>query len=81
MVDIPDSTPSQKFTRRRSNQVGPSSINNLVSFVENLHHPMKLCGGEKLQDHQLLAKLSLGDLIAQEAHYHIYNVWQIGVTE
>ena len=32
---------------------------------------MKLCSGEKLQDHQLLAKLSLGDLIAQEAHYHI----------
>ena len=25
----------------------------------------------KLQDHQLLAKLSAGDLIAQEAQYHI----------
>ena len=32
MVDIPDSTPPQKFTRRRSDQVGPSSIIRLCFF-------------------------------------------------
>ena len=36
-----------------------------------LDKKVKKCA-EKLQDHQLLAKLSLGYLISQEAHYHIH---------
>ena len=85
MVDIPDSTPSQKFIRRKSNQVGPSSINRSCFFCgkpASSNEAMRWAAtfgldkkGQKmcreLQEHQLLAKLSLGDLIAQEAQYHI----------
>lgn len=75
MVDVPVSLPPPKITRQNLKQVGPSkscffcgkpaSSNETFRLAATfeLDEKVRKCAAQ-LQDHQLLAKLSAGDLIA-----------------